>query len=455
MSLSNILMIARSALIAQQRALNVTARNIANAQTPGYSRQRLGLSAGSPIGSAGGWLQGGVMTEGVSRVRDSFLDASYRRESSLLGGSATLRRVLEGLELGISEPSETGIAAGLDNLFNAFADLANDPTSKVNRDLVRTAASRFIERVRVLDSQLEEAKQDALARMRGEVGEVNALAERIAHLNEEIRNAGGREQAPPELLDQRDLLVDRMSEYVSVRVLERDDGSIGVMAGESLLVDGTTSRALTVRPVDGGGYGFFIGSGEDSIDLQGGSLRALERLIVEEIPRYEEQLDAFAKAVVIEVNAIHRNGYTLDGRTGIDFFNADRTTAGTIALSDEVASSSTAIVAGSTAEAGDNTIALELSGLAHRSLDSLEGRTLRSLYTDFALLVGSEVRDAIQDEATHQTLASHADAMRLSVSGVSVDEEMVNLITQQEAYAAAARLLTVADQMIQEVLRLI
>jgi flagellar hook-associated protein 1 FlgK len=435
--------------------MSVTAHNIANAHTRGYSRQRVELgTAGTFVGSQG-WLQRGVVAENVTRSRDRFLDASYRREAGLFGGASTMRRFLEQIEVSVQEPSETGVAAALDAFFHAFADLANDPTSEISRELVRTAAESFIERVHAIDSQLREAGQSALERMRSEVAEVNAIARHLAEVNTEIQNAGGASKVSGDLLDQRDLLLDRISSFVGVRVLEQEDGTVGVMAGDVLLVDGATARELAVVELPEGTVGVTVDGSEMPIELGAGSLAALEELFNTQLPKFEEQLDAFVKAVVTEVNSIHRNGYGLDGQTGIDFFDPGGLTAGSIALSETVAESPRAIAAGSLPEAGDNEVALQIAGLAHTGVDSVEGRTLRSLYTDFSILVGNAVRGAQQEETTHQTLMDQADVMRLSVSGVSVDEEMINLITQQEAYAAAARLIRVADEMIQEVLRLI
>lgn len=155
-----------------------------------------------------------------------------------------------------------------------------------------------------------------------------------------------------------------------------------------------------------------------------------------------------------EINTLHRSGTSATGETGVDFFNADGLTAGTIALSDAVESSASAIAAGASAQSGDNSVALDLAALGQKGIDSLDGQTFNDHYAAFAASVGNSVLDSTQNEAASQTLVSHAETWRSSVGGVSVDEEMVNMIGQQEAYQAAARLITVADQMIQEILQI-
>jgi flagellar hook-associated protein 1 FlgK len=452
MSLLSLLSIARSALLAHQRAMAVTGHNVANAQTPGYSRQRLILVAASPQSLPEGVVGRGVTAATIVRTRDRFYDATFRRESGLLGDAATLRGHLSQVEGAFAEPSDLGVAAALDGVFQAFGDLSNDPAGALNRDLVRQAAGRFVQRLRQLDGQLAEVAADALARLRGQLDEVNALAGQIASLNAEILASGGARGSAPDLEDQRDLLVDRLSNLMAVRVLERGDGTIGVMAGDLLLVDGTAAQRLEARAV-GGGWEVGVAGGGRTVAPGAGSVHALTDLLGSTLPALRTRLDGFAAAVVTEFNAIHRTGYTLAGAIGVDFFDPAGVTAGSISLSSAVLASGDAIAASATGAPGDGGIALRLAGLADAMPAALGGRTLRGLYSEVAAMVGTGVRDASQREAIHQSLADRADLSRASLSGVSVDEEMVLLIAQQQAYGAAARLVRVADDMMQDLMR--
>ena len=452
MSLMSLLSIARSALLAHQRAMAVTAHNVANAQTPGYSRQRLNLVAATPQWSPDGLIGRGVTAGGILRTRDIFFDATFRRESGLLGHSGTMRGYLSQVEGAFSEPSDLGVSAALDGLFQAFGDLANDPTGALNRDLVRQAAGQFVNRLHQLDGQLSNVAADSLSRLRGQVDEVNALAGQIAELNTEILAAGGAQQNAADLQDQRDLLVDQLSTLVSVRVLQHDDGSIGVVAGDQMLVDGANAHTLQVQAV-GSGWGVASANGGGIIDAGGGSIKALVDVLDTTLPSLRTRLDDFARSVVTEFNTIHRNGYTLSGATGTDFFDPAGVTASTISLTAAITASGDAIAASATGAPGNGDIALQLADLADATPASLGGKTLRSLYVEIASGVGADVREAEQQEAIHQTLAYNADSARSSISGVSVDEEMVLLISQQQAYGAAARLIKVADEMMDDLMR--
>ena len=454
MSLASLLSIARSALAVQQRAMDVTAHNVANAQTPGYSRQRLNVSAAPPLVSTLGTLGRGVTSAGISRARDLFSDAVYRRESGLLGDSGSMRDTLSQVESAMNEPSDSGVAAALDGLFASFSDLANDPAGSTSRALVQQAASRFVQRLHQLDSDVSSVTDDALARLRSQVDQLNGLATRIADYNQQILAAQGTGGAP-DLEDQRDVLVDQVSGLVGARVLQHADGTIAVLAGDAVLVDGSTVQTFEMRGLATGGFALGVAGGGPQVDPGGGSVGALVRLVDTTLPGVRQQLDTLARNLVAEVNRIHRTGYTLTGATGTDFFDRAGLTAHTIALAPGVAASGDAIAAGGTAAAGDGSVALQLAGLARTGLVALGGRTLRSYYTDVAAAVGTGVSDAAQDADAYGTMADAADTSRSNTSGVSVDEEMVALISQQQAYSAASRLVKAADEMMQDILQML
>jgi flagellar hook-associated protein 1 len=453
MSLASLLSIARSAMFAQQSAMSVTAHNVANAQTPGYSRQRLELAAASPEITPLGTVGRGVTEASIQRVRNTFFDARYRSESGLLGNSATMGDVLGQVEAAVNEPSDSGLAASLDGLFSSFANLANDPASSTNRALVQQAGQHFVQQLHQLDATVHQVGDDALTKMREQVDQANDLAGRIGELNQMILSTGGPSGSSPDLQDQRDLLVDQLSSLVGVRVLQRDDGTIGVAAGDTMLVDGANVQALAVQALAGGGFGLTTAGG-GTVDPKSGSLRALSDLTTTTLPGIQRQLDTLAQALVTTVNAIHRTGYTLSGSTGTDFFDPAGVTARSIALAPAVAASGDAIAAAGVAAPGDGAIAQQLANLATTGTAALGGKSFRDFYIDFAGAVGANVSAASQDADAHQAMVDQADTLRASVSGVSVDEEMVALIGQQQAYSAAARIVKIADDMMQSVLNM-
>ena len=451
MSLSDLLGIGRSALLAQQRALTVTAHNLANAQTPGYSRRSLTLRASASYGQGGGWYGSGVTDEGTVRIRDQFLDAAYRRQASSFGGASVLKDHLAQIESAVGEPSDAGVAEALDTFFQSFADLANAPDSDASRQTVAAASRQLISRLHDLDASITDASAQAAERLRAGVTETNDLTRRIAAFNAQIVSAGGSGEGAPDLEDQRDLLIDRLAELMPIQVQERDDGSSDITAAGQTLVQGASATEITVAGREGGGYSLAIGSGV-AITPESGALSALTTLSNETIPGFREKLDLFARTLVEQVNAIHRDGTTGSGRTQSDFFDPQGVTAGTIALASGVASSIDEIATGATGEPGDNSTAIRIGGLGSAPIESLGGSTIRGLYQEFVSTVATASNNAETDLEARQTMVESTDGERMNVSGVSVDEETIRLVSQQEAFSAAARLVQVASEMIDQIL---
>lgn len=455
MSLASILSIARSALITQQRAIDVTGHNIANATTPGYTRQRLELVAETPFRTPKGTIGRGVSDVGVFANRNVFLDATVRREQGNLGRSDTLRDMLGQVEAVFGEPSDTGLGATLDAFFNAFSDLANDPSSLAARSVVRQAGSSLIQQVGLISGRLTDLATDTTTRTQDAVSQVNALATAIGELNRDIVVQGGPNKTAPDLEDRRGQLIDELANLIQVRVIDHADGSVGVITGDTLLVDGKFAQQLEVRPLVGGGVGVGVIGSTRLIDPIGGTLAGLTALGQQAVPSIRSELDRLVAGVVGAVNTLHAGGTTLGGATGINFFDPAGVTAGTMRLSTDVAASAANVVAGTTSAAGDNRVALALAGLRNGGIPSLNSSTPGEFYTALVTTVGTLVRDAERDAEVASTLADSAASRRASETGVSTDEEMVKLIVQQQAYAAATRLVTTANEMMDDLLRMV
>lgn len=451
MSLQSLLSIARSALGVQQRQLDVTAHNIANANTPGYSRQRLVTTPAMPLQLAMYTVGRGVEAVSIERTRNGFYDATYRRDTGLLGKSTTMRDYLGQVETALNEPSDTGLSSSLDSLFSSLSDLAGNPAGHTNREMVVSAANRLVDQLHSLTAQIGRTSLEASDNLRVQVADVNSIAQRIADLNTKILSTGGADHQAPDLQDMRDQLIDQLSQYGDVRTIDHGDGTVGVIFGDTTLVDG--AQVATLDAV-GYGLGWAVRSslGGAIVNAQSGSLHALADLTQNRLPTARAQLDALAGALVTEFNAIHRAGYTLSGATGVDFFDPAGTTAATISLSASVRASSDNIAASANAAQGNGAIASQLAALATTGVTSLGGRTMREHFVSMASSIGLDVRGAEQDVATQESLVARADSFRQAESGVNVDDEMIDLVSAQQAYQAAARLVSVADEMMKVIL---
>lgn len=446
MSLQSLLSIARGALSAHQRSMDVTAHNIANASTPGYSRQRLTLAPALPLRMPLYSVGRGVDALSIERTRDNFFDASFRRDTGMLGMASTLRDYLGQVETAMNEPSATGLAAQLDSLFNAFSDLAGNPAGHTNRELVISAADRLASQLRSLDASIGRVNQNAVDNLKVQVGDVNALAAAIADLNRKIVESGGAQLGAPDLMDRRDVLIDQLAQFGNVRALERSDGTVGIVFGDAMLVDGVLAGTLGVVNA-GSGWGLVSSIGGGATDPQSGSLKGILEVTQVKVPNARAQLDALANALVTEFNALHRTGTSLTGATNIDFFDPAGTTAGSIQLSAALRASSDNLAASGNGAAGNGDVAAQIAALAMLGIGSLGGRTFREQYVSVASRVGLDVRSAEQDAASQLVLVARTDQFRQASSGVNLDEEMISLVASQHAYQAAARLVSVADEM--------
>lgn len=451
-TLNSILNIAKSAIFTQQTAVRVTSQNISNAQTDGYTRQRVTFVASQPDLTPIGQLGTGVQVYDVTRIRSELLDSNYRRDIAKAEGFELRQDLLGQVEQVLGELSETGLAADLDAFWNSWADLANSPSSDTARQIVANRAEQVAGKLNNYTQRLEDVNASTRLRLSAAVGEINGLAEQIADVNREILTAETGGQAANGLRDQRDLLVDEMAKLGSVRVIERSNGSIGVVLENVMVVDGANSK-----PVVAAGEPPIVSVGGTTLSFSSGSSQIGEmlNLINTDIPAVQADLDELAAGLIAKVNTVHASGFDRTGAAGSPIFAG--TSASSIAVSATIAGDPTLIAASDTAGAGgNNQIALQMAGLRDDTT-TMGGGTMsfggfyRKTVTDLALKVGS----AENNSSVYSAVASQADIRRKSVSGVSTDEELIKLIQHQQAYTAATRLVTAVDEMMDSIMRMI
>ncbi|HEY7829849.1 MAG TPA: flagellar hook-associated protein FlgK [Solirubrobacteraceae bacterium] len=414
---------ALSGLIANQEAIDTTGHNITNANTPGYSRQTavmqtntpLPIAAMSPLTGAGGQMGTGVNVTTFTRIRNSYLDAQYRAQSGALGSASTEANELQQAQSAFDEPSTSGISSQLSAFWSSWNSLANSPASEAAREGVISKGAQLATTLNQLSGQIATVSAQATqqyASITGPTGEVQDAANQIAQLNHQIQLSEQAGQQPNDLLDRRDQLLDKLSELANVTVTKAANGTDTVTFGDAAkpLVEGTTvtwPQALTKAA--GGSLGALLGvSGPE------GALAS-----------YKSALDEVASALNSSVNALH---------TSTPFFTG--TTAATI----KVAVTPAQVQTSSTVASGGNDVA--------QAIAALRGGAADRRYAGLIAQVGSDVQTAQDNQNTSQAVVSAISNQRQSVSGVSLDEEMTNLISYQRGYQASARTLTAMDQML-------
>jgi flagellar hook-associated protein 1 len=412
-------------LLAQQQALDVAAHNVANANTVGYTRQEATLGATNPLhltagvtqNGAGAFLGQGVDVTAYRRVRDAFLDLQVRAQTMALGDATTTATALDRVQSAIGEPSTTGVNALLGKFYTAWSDLANHPESESSKQAVNSAAKTLADAIGSLAGQIQQTGADATAEFNnitGATGPIKAAATSLAQLNQAITNAVQAGQSPNDLLDRRDKILDDLSQYGQVSVTSLGDGSVAVMLGNQSVVTGSTVDWL-VPPAAGFAPG-------------GGQLGALKTLSTITIPGYLTQLDAVAKTIHDDVN----------GAYGSAFFAGD--TAATLGTGILTASAITA-GSGTSPASGSNDLATAVAALRNTSAATAQ-------YGAMVRQVGSDAANASRAQSVAQAAVDAAEDRRQNVSGVSLDEEMANMLRFQRGYQASARAMSTIDDML-------
>jgi flagellar hook-associated protein 1 FlgK len=431
-------------LVAQQKAIDVTGHNIANASTVGYTRQGADLVATPALSDVpSGMLGTGVEVAQYTRLRDSFIDIQLRAQTMIKGSAAAQQDGLNQVELSLAEPSDTGLSSQLGKYWAAWQNLANAPEDLATRQsLVQTAAS-LADGFNSLSSQLTTVQSQTAQEQTMTVAQVNSIGSQIATLTGAIKatELGGAQ--PNDLLDQRDVLIDQLSALGNVSVSTTSGapgtlGAIDITIGGSTLVSDTTASALTLPLAS----------------LTSGKLAGLQS-VIDSIGNpatgYLAKLNQLAATLVSTTNTQHALGTDFNGNPGGTFFTVTPgSEAATIAVDPALLASPALIAASTSGAAGDATNALAIADIQQTPL--IGGATIDTAYSQLVTQIGSDSKQAQQSLANASSLVDSLTNRRSSVSGVSLDEEMSNLIQFQRGFQASARVMNAMDDAIDQLI---
>lgn len=457
--------IGRRALRASQVGVEVTSHNIANVNTPGYSRQSVQLSASAPD-EGYGWLLGkglnigtGVNVDGIKGHRDQFIATRLQTETATNGRLTAERDALIPVETTFNAGDAGGIGSALQGFFGAFRDLEANPTSTAVRTSVVEKANVLASAFHSTRSRLVEIRGQADQEIRSTADTVNDLAEKVAQLNKQIRIAENNGVNPSDLVDQRTEAINQIAEFTGARSTTNADGSVTLTLGDGqALVYGDQVATLTVANTPPDGLATLSIDGQAAV-ISDGKLRGLQNG-VSFISGQIQTLDDLAASVAARVNTLHAAGDDLNGAAGGAFFAtpvSGPVTAENFDVAAAIKANPRLVVAAATgAGGGDGSVARGLAGLLSDT-SSVVGATTDSFANIFASLVssaGAAVKAADDELVTQSAILAQTQAQRDSISGVSLDEEAISLLQYQKAYEAAARFLRVADEMTQTILQL-
>jgi flagellar hook-associated protein 1 len=449
--LNSILNLARRALDAQQVGMSVTSHNIANASTLGYSRQRADFTTTPPEQMPYGYLGTGVMVSHIGRLRDAFVDRSIRGANDTYGFSTSQNTVLSQVEAMVNEPSDSFIGSLLGKFFSSFQDLSNHPEETSSRNAVVQSATLLSGQMNQLSANLRQLRSDMASDVQTKVTRINQLTDEISKLDIQIVDQTTRGTDPSDLKDERDLRIEELSKLANTYVSEDSNGSVMVSIGGTVVASRGGSVTLGMQMTAGNMSIIATGTG-NTVNVNGGEIGGVIEAHNTRIPAYQTRLDDIAAALITRVNALHAAGFGLGTppSTGTAFFTG--TDASSIAVNAAVVSDPNLVAASGDGSSGSNTVALAIAGVELEKLLAGNSQTLGEHFAGMVSDIGSRINGTANTQSTQEFVLQQLETQRQSTSGVSLDEEMTNMIKYQRAFDAASKIVKTVDEMYQTVL---
>jgi flagellar hook-associated protein 1 FlgK len=457
LGLFNTLQLGARALGVDQLGVEVTGQNLANSSNAAYSRQQIVLSTSTPTPTSMGMEGTGVQVTSIQQDRDDLLDGEVRDESSVSGYWNSQQSTLENAQtqlgefLNISGTSDStdsqGLSDQLNNLFNAFQSLATSPTDMTQRQNLVNQAQSLASGFNQASQQLSALNTSLNTSVNNNVTAANQLLSQIASLNSQIAKATATGGTANDLNDTREQDLENLANLVNIQTTANADGTVDVSVGgktlDTLQAYDPGNGQLLVRTATGGTPLTLTGGAiQGTIDARDGALQTLR-----------SGLDTLASSVISQVNGIYSTGYDLNGNTGQALFTG--TDAGSIGVNANLATDPSEVQAAGTAGAtGDNSVALALANLGTQSISGLGNQSFSGAFASQVGTFGFALSNANGQVANSSSVTTMLQNQRDSVSGVSIEEEVANLITYQQAYSASSKIITTVDQMLQTVVSL-
>lgn len=446
------------ALQAFQRGLETAGHNLSNVNTKGYTRQVVDYVPTMPttfMGIRKIALGTGVGVASITRARDAFLADRMARVQGNAGHFQAKANSLGMVEEVFGTATGNILVTRLGTFFNGWSSLASNPSDETARMEVQTSGDALGAAVRQKYTDLKAAKENVHGQVAQTLQRIQELADSIAGLNKSIRATSVDGTSPNDLLDHRDLVLSELSSLVSVQIFPQQDGSVFVHAGSMPLADSVGSYNVPQQYDAANGT---LTDGVTTFRVHGGKLQGLFESGTQ-ITSYQGQLDAFAITLRDEVNYLHQSGIGADASTGVNFFKLPSSpglsAAESFDLSDEVRASTDAIAAGTSGASGDGSLALALSQLRDQSFVALGSKTASQYLTAMVANVGQQVSSAEDTLATYQAVKTQIEEQIQSVSGVSIDDEMASMVRLQRSYQAAAKALSVFNQVTEDLINMV
>ncbi|MGE5479063.1 MAG: flagellar hook-associated protein FlgK [Chloroflexota bacterium] len=478
MSSFTALELGKRALLAQRFGLDVTSANIANVNTPGYSRRSAVISESPSIRVNGSYLGSGAEATGLRSFRQEFFDRELRATSSSLAGFELDEQMMQRLEGLLGEPSADGISETVGAMFSSFNELAQNPEDTALRGKVLMQIGALASRLNSVAEKFQAARNEAYTDLENKVKNANALAKDIASLNNSIELAKGKNGAEPQsLVDERAQKLEALTKLGQITVSYDEDGSANAFMNGIAIVTGGETNELTLSETVDSATGERTAlleafnpakNSKTSVAPAAGEIASLMKHYNVTLDNRDSSggfsayanLDKFASELATQLNAISINGYGLDDTGAVSpgrhIFEpiAGEITAANIKISADIAGAPRNLpLSGASAEPGNSVIARSLGRLGADSA-FLDGFNPSNYFANFVGQVGSLYREATNGKATYKFMTDQLESQRESQMGVNLDEEAVNLIKFQKAFDASSRIVNTTNEILTTIVNL-
>jgi flagellar hook-associated protein 1 FlgK len=441
-------MIASGALAADQGAVSITSNNIANVNTPGYSREQVTLSENSPI-QIGSLLFGSGVTLGqTASIRDNLLERRLDQENQSAAQLSAFLGPMNQIQSLFNEAAGSGLQTPLTAFFNSLTQLSTNPSNAAFRQGVITAGQNLASAFRQDSSNLQFVQTNTDLAIQQSVNQVNGLTQQIASLNTKISAIVSAGQDPGAFLDQRTQLVRQLSGLINVSEVDAGNASLTVnTSGGAALVVGGQSFALSTQINANTTFHDVYSQGSNiTSSITGGALGGQIQVRDQEVPAILSKLDTLAYNLATSVNTQSQAGFDANGNPGVNFFVPPTSVTGAASSLAVAITDPNLVAASSDGTVGSIGNAQALANLQNQAI--VNGQTPANYYSSLIFQIGNDVSQATSEQTAVGLVQQQLQDQRGAISGVSLDQEAVNLIRYQSAYQAAANVINVVNQLL-------
>jgi flagellar hook-associated protein 1 len=440
--------IALQSLLTQQTAIETTSNNIANVNTPGYSRQRAELSETDPVTIGSLTLGTGVEVGKISSLRDAILDSRVNQETQQQGKLDAYLSNAQQVQTLFNETNGTGLQAPLTAFFNSLSELASNPSDANVRQSVLTAAQNLSSAFNQSSASLRSTQGGIDRSVVQTVSQINTLTSQIAVVNAQVSGAVSSGQNAGPSIDQRNQLINQLSSLVDVSTIDAGNGSLTLTTSSGApLVAGGQSFQLTTQINSTGLQSIFSQGTDITASITSGQLAGELQIRDQLIPSTLSSLDSLAANLANAVNSQNQAGFDLNGVAGGNIFVPPTSTAGAAAGLALATTDGSKIAASGNGSAGDNSNANALLAIQNQAF--VNGKTPLNAYSSLVFQIGSDVSTAQSSQAAGTQVLQQLTNLQGGVSGVDINEESANLVRFQNAYEAAAQVSSVINSLLQ------